>query len=77
MVKHCLAKYGMNQVQYSRHSLLEDVIGTIARLFVLIIVEPGGPLVQTLQLLILSVLQNLSYMPQDAVHLHKMSCNCM
>lgn len=57
---------------FLRDCMLECIIGTISRSLVLVIKHPGSPLEQALKLLILSVLQHLSNMAKNAVHLeHK------
>lgn len=52
-----------------RDGLLEDVVGSVSRPLVLLIEHPGGALVQVLQLLVLTVVQHLGNVPQDAVDL--------
>lgn len=57
---------------FLRDCMLECIISTISRSFVLVIKYPGSSLEQTLKLLILSVLQYLSNMAKNAVNLeHK------
>lgn len=56
-----------------RHSLLEDIIGSVSWPVVFLVEHPGGALVQALQLLVLGVLQDLCYVSQDAVHLRSTS----
>lgn len=54
-----------------RHSLFEDVVRSISRAVVFLIKYPRSSLVQAFQLFILGVLQDLRYVPQDAVHLQR------
>lgn len=56
-----------------RHGLFEDVVGSVSWPVVFLVEHPGGALVQALQLLVLSVLQDLRHVSQDAVHLRSTS----
>lgn len=53
--------------------MLECIISTISRSFVLVIKHPGSSLEQALKLLILSVLQDFSNVAKDAVNLQHRS----
>lgn len=56
-----------------RDCMLECIISTISRSFVLVIKHPGSSLEQALKLLILSVLQDFSNVAKDAVNLQHRS----